>query len=165
VSSPRRVPRGRLLGIGVPHRGDGRDPRIVTSPRAPIILEPIMKVELQARKRVPRHAIGLLKQRRGVILSSEGQDKYFVAQANVPFFGMFGFSTVLRSATQGKGEFSMEFASTSRCPRKRPGRNWLRLTKKSALPRASDLRLIALSPWLRKGPPHEVGEGLFIWLK
>jgi elongation factor G len=83
----------------------------------PIILEPIMKVEVAAPEEFQGTVIGLLNQRRGVILTSETQDRYFVGTANVPFSEMFGFSTFLRSATQGKGEFSMEFAKYEPVPR------------------------------------------------
>lgn len=83
----------------------------------PIILEPIMKVEVTSPEEFQGTAMGLLNQRRGVITSSDTADKMFVAQANVPFSEMFGFSTVLRSATQGKGEFTMEFAKYEPVPR------------------------------------------------
>jgi elongation factor G len=74
-----------------------------------VILEPIMKVEVTAPEEFQGSVIGNLNQRRGMILNSETNDGYVVAQALVPFSEMFGYSTTLRSATQGKGEFSMEF--------------------------------------------------------
>ncbi len=83
----------------------------------PIILEPIMKVEVAAPEEFQGSVIGNLNQRRGVILNSETQDKYFTATANVPFSEMFGYSTALRSATQGKGEFTMEFAKYDPVPK------------------------------------------------
>jgi elongation factor G len=83
----------------------------------PVILEPIMKVEVQAPEEFQGAAIGLLNQRRGVITSSETNDGYVTAEALVPFSEMFGFSTVLRSATQGKGEFTMEFSKYEAVPK------------------------------------------------
>lgn len=83
----------------------------------PIILEPIMKVEVSAPEEFQGPVIGNLNQRRGVILNSETQDRYVTAQAFVPFSEMFGYSTALRSATQGKGEFTMEFSKYEAVPR------------------------------------------------
>jgi elongation factor G len=83
----------------------------------PVILEPIMKVEVSAPEEFQGSVIGQLNQRRGVILESQTVDRYFTAAANVPFSEMFGYSTDLRSATQGKGEFTMEFAKYESVPR------------------------------------------------
>jgi len=83
----------------------------------PIILEPIMKVEVAAPDEFQGSVTGGLNQRRGVILNSETNDGYVTAQALVPFSEMFGYSTALRSATQGKGEFSMEFAKYEPVPK------------------------------------------------
>ena len=83
----------------------------------PTILEPIMKVEVAAPEEFQGSIVGQLNQRRGVILESGTNDKYFTVSANVPFSEMFGYSTTLRSATQGKGEFSMEFAKYEPVPR------------------------------------------------
>jgi elongation factor G len=52
-----------------------------------------------------------------MILSTTEQDAYCKIEAEVPLADMFGYSTVLRSATQGKAEFSMEFAKYSPVPR------------------------------------------------
>jgi elongation factor G len=83
----------------------------------PTILEPIMKVEVQAPEEFQGSVIGQLNQRRGVILDTSTNEGYVVAVANVPFSEMFGYSTDLRSITQGKGEFSMEFAKYEPAPR------------------------------------------------
>jgi elongation factor G len=83
----------------------------------PIILEPVMKVEVAAPDEFQGSVTGGLNQRRGLILSSETNDGYVTVLANVPFSEMFGYSTVLRSATQGKGEFSMEFAKYEPVPK------------------------------------------------
>ncbi|NCN26236.1 elongation factor G [bacterium] len=83
----------------------------------PTILEPIMKVEVSAPEEFQGSVIGQLNQRRGMIMESGTEDKYFTGVAEVPFSEMFGYSTDLRSATQGKGEFSMEFARYAAVPR------------------------------------------------
>ena len=83
----------------------------------PIILEPIMKVEVAAPEEFQGMVTGGLNQRRGVILGTETNDGYYTAEALVPFSEMFGYSTALRSGTQGKGEFSMEFAKYEPVPK------------------------------------------------
>jgi elongation factor G len=83
----------------------------------PVILEPIMKVEVQAPEDFQGSVVGQLNQRRGTILSTENREGYVVAVAEVPLNSMFGYSTDLRSATQGKGEFTMEFARYSPVPK------------------------------------------------
>jgi elongation factor G len=83
----------------------------------PTILEPVMKVEVQAPEEFQGAVIGNLNQRRGVILDTATNEGYVIASAHVPFAEMFGYSTSLRSATQGKGEFTMEFAKYEPAPR------------------------------------------------
>jgi elongation factor G len=76
---------------------------------APVVLEPIMKLEVQAPEEFQGAVMGQVNQRRGIILNSQTLENYFVCEAEVPLTEMFGYSTDLRSATQGKGEFTMEF--------------------------------------------------------
>ncbi len=83
----------------------------------PTILEPMMKVEVQAPEDFQGSVVGQLNQRRGTIMSTENRDGYLIAVAEVPLNAMFGYSTDLRSATQGKGEFTMEFAKYHPVPR------------------------------------------------
>jgi len=83
----------------------------------PTILEPIMRVEVQFPEEFQGAVMGQLNQRRGTIISSEKQEGFVQAMAEVPLNDMFGYSTDLRSATQGKGEFSMEFAKYQPVPR------------------------------------------------
>ncbi len=82
-----------------------------------VCMEPIMKVEVRAPSEFQGAVIGQLNQRRGIIESTETADNYVTAVALVPLAAMFGYSTDLRSATQGKGEFTMEFARYSIMPR------------------------------------------------
>lgn len=75
----------------------------------PVILEPIMTVEVVAPSEFQSAVIGGLNQRRGTIIDSEVRDEEFVCIAEVALNDMFGYSSQLRGATQGKGEFTMEY--------------------------------------------------------
>jgi len=83
----------------------------------PQILEPIMKLEVQAPEEFQGAVMGQVNQRRGVIQGSSTMEGYVTIEALVPLVEMFGYSTDLRSATQGKGEFTMEFAEYQPVPR------------------------------------------------
>jgi len=83
----------------------------------PVVLEPIMKLEVTAPEEFQGSVMGQVNQRRGVIVNSGTQDGYCVIEAETPLAEMFGYSTDLRSATQGKGEFTMEFMKYSPAPR------------------------------------------------
>jgi elongation factor G len=82
----------------------------------PTILEPIMKVEIDVPPEFQGAVVGQVNQRRGVIQETLGGDTVTVV-AEVPLNAMFGYSTDLRSATQGKGTFTMEFAKYAVVPR------------------------------------------------
>ena len=82
----------------------------------PTILEPIMKVEIDAPSEFQGAVVGQVNQRRGVVLETVSGDSVTVV-AEVPLNNMFGYSTDLRSATQGKGNFTMEFAKYAPVPR------------------------------------------------
>ena len=79
----------------------------------PNILEPIMKVEVSVPHEFQGVGIALVNKRKGQLTGSETNDLTVVIEAEVPLAQMFGFSTDLRSATQGKGEYSMEYVKHS----------------------------------------------------
>jgi len=83
----------------------------------PVIHEPIMKVAVETPADFHGAVMGLLNQRRGMIIGSQDEGPMSVIEAQVPLAEMFGFSTVLRSATQGQAQFTMEFALYKRVPR------------------------------------------------
>ncbi|MEL3905610.1 MAG: elongation factor G [Treponema sp.] len=80
------------------------------------VLEPIMKVSIEGPQEFQGNIFGLINQRRGIILSSTEDDQFTRVDAEVPLSEMFGFSTILRSSTQGKAEYSMEFAKYGKAP-------------------------------------------------
>ena len=82
----------------------------------PTILEPIMKVEIDAPSEFQGSVVGQVNQRRGVIVDTIAGDSVNVV-CEVPLNAMFGYSTDLRSATQGKGTFTMEFARYAIMPK------------------------------------------------
>lgn len=82
----------------------------------PIVLEPIMKVSIEGPQEFQGNIFGLINQRRGIILASTEDDQFTRVDAEVPLSEMFGFSTILRSSTQGKAEYSMEFAKYGKAP-------------------------------------------------
>jgi len=82
----------------------------------PVILEPIMKVTVEGPSEFQGNIFGSLNQRRGIIVSSTEENNFCRIEAEVPLSEMFGYSTVLRSLTQGKAEFSMEFLKYGRVP-------------------------------------------------
>ncbi|WP_437877094.1 elongation factor G [Sorangium sp. So ce513] len=88
-----------------------------TYPKAgPQILEPLMKVAVEGPSEFQGGIVGILMQRRGIIIGSTEADGFCRVEAEVPLSEMFGFSTILRSATQGKAEFTMEFSRYAPLP-------------------------------------------------
>ncbi len=77
------------------------------------ILEPIMKVEVTAPEEYQGQVTGMLSKRSAIIMSSEGHEGWFTMVVEAPLNEMFGFSSELRSNTQGKGEYSMEYSRYS----------------------------------------------------
>ena len=82
----------------------------------PKILEPIMKVAVEGPSEFQGNVIATLNQRRGLIVSTSEDALFAHVEAEVPLSEMFGYSTVLRSQTQGKSEFTMEFAKYGPVP-------------------------------------------------
>jgi len=86
-------------------------------PRAkPQILEPIMKVVVEGPTEYQGNVFASINQRRGIILATTEDGNFSRVEAEVPLSEMFGYSTALRSMTQGKAEFSMEFLKYGRVP-------------------------------------------------
>ena len=83
---------------------------------SPVIKEPIMKVVIETPNEFQGSCMGLINQRRGIIQGSQEEGVMSVIESQVPLSEMFGFSTVLRSATQGKAQFTMEFSSYKQVP-------------------------------------------------
>lgn len=73
------------------------------------VLEPVMKVTVEAPSDFQGSVIGGLNKRKALILANEQRGEAFEVTAEVPLEDMFGYSTDLRSSTQGMGEFTMEF--------------------------------------------------------
>lgn len=82
----------------------------------PIILEPIMKVVVEGPNEFQGNIFGSINQRRGMIVASQEEGVNCSVEAEVPLSEMFGYSTTLRSSTQGKAEFTMEFAKFAKVP-------------------------------------------------
>ncbi len=82
----------------------------------PALLEPIMKVEAETPTEFQGSVSGDIASRRGLITGSEIKGNLVVLLAEVPLANMFGYSTDLRSMTQGRATFSMEFACYRRTP-------------------------------------------------
>jgi elongation factor G len=82
----------------------------------PVLLEPVMKVEIEVPTSFQGPVAGNLTSRRGIIMSSEVHGNTAVIEGEVPLAETFGYSTDLRSLTQGQGTFSMEFAKYRRVP-------------------------------------------------
>jgi elongation factor G len=82
----------------------------------PCILEPIMKVSVEGPSEFQGNIFASVNQRRGVIISSTEDGVFSRVEAEVPLSEMFGYSTNLRSMTQGKAEFTMEFEKYGKVP-------------------------------------------------
>jgi elongation factor G len=118
---------GKVLGIrvvltdGASHEVDSSDLAFRTCmsyalreamrKASPSILEPIMSVEVQVPTEFQGNVVGAINRRMGIIMQSDMTDDGSSATivAEVPLANMFGYSTELRSQTQGKGEFTMEY--------------------------------------------------------
>jgi elongation factor G len=82
----------------------------------PVLLEPIMKVEVVTPEENMGDVMGDLNSRRGMIQGMEDAPSGKIIRAEVPLASMFGYATDLRSATQGRASYSMEFAKYNEVP-------------------------------------------------
>jgi len=82
----------------------------------PQVLEPIMKVSVEGPSEFAGNVFAGINQRRGIIVSSVEDGAFARVDAEVPLSEMFGYSMQLRSLTQGKAEFTMEFLKYGRVP-------------------------------------------------
>jgi elongation factor G len=115
-----------VLTDGSFHAVDSSDMAFQTASRAafretykktkPQILEPVMKVSVEGPTEFQGAIYKTLMQRRGVVLGSTEDAGFARVDAEVPLAEMFGYSTDLRSATEGKAEFTMEFARYAPAP-------------------------------------------------
>jgi elongation factor G len=83
----------------------------------PVIQEPIMKVVVETPTEFQGAVMGSLNQRRGMIMGTQDEGPMCSIEAQIPLAEMFGYSTVLRSATQGKAQFTMEFFTYKQVPK------------------------------------------------
>jgi len=84
---------------------------------SPVLLEPVMKVEVEVPDDFIGNVIGDLNSRRGQIEGQEGEQGITKVTSKVPLAEMFGYATDIRSKTQGRGVFSMEFSHYEEVPR------------------------------------------------
>ncbi|MFO0573554.1 MAG: elongation factor G [Polyangia bacterium] len=131
------LPKGMLIGFpvvnvrvaltdGASHAVDSSDIafqeaargawREVYAKAKPQILEPIMKVALEGPAEHQGNMLSTLMARRGIIIGTTESDGMCAVEAEVPLAEMFGYATTLRSATQGKAEFTMEFSRYTAVP-------------------------------------------------
>ena len=82
----------------------------------PILLEPVMKVEIETPEDYMGDVIGDLNRRRGMVEGMDDLPTGKIIRAQVPLAEMFGYATDLRSQTQGRASYSMEFLKYSEAP-------------------------------------------------
>ncbi len=82
----------------------------------PVVLEPVMKLEVESPTEFQGAILKTVMQRRGTVVGTTEEDGFCRLEAEVPLSEMFGYATDLRSCTQGKAEFTMEFARYVRVP-------------------------------------------------
>jgi elongation factor G len=88
-----------------------------TLPRTrPVLLEPVMKIEIECPSQFQGSVVGDLTARRGMVMGSEVRGPDARIEGEVPLAETFGYSTDLRSMTQGQGTFTLEFARYKRLP-------------------------------------------------
>jgi elongation factor G len=82
----------------------------------PVVLEPVMKLEVESPSEFQGAVLKTVMQRRGTVVGTTEEDGFCRLESEVPLSEMFGYATDLRSCTQGKAEFTMEFARYVRVP-------------------------------------------------
>jgi elongation factor G len=82
----------------------------------PVVLEPVMKLEVESPTEFQGAILKTVMQRRGTVMGTTEEDGFCRLESEVPLAEMFGYATDLRSCTQGKAEFTMEFARYVRVP-------------------------------------------------
>jgi len=82
----------------------------------PVVLEPVMKLEVESPNEFQGAVLKTVMQRRGTVMGTTEEDGFCRLEGEVPLAEMFGYATDLRSCTQGKAEFTMEFARYVRVP-------------------------------------------------
>jgi len=97
----------------------------------PVLLEPIMRVAVECPSEFQGNVMSSINQRRGLIMSSAEDGVFTTVEAEVPLAEMFGYATTLRSMSQGKAEFTMEFSRYSKVPESVEKELKLRYDKKS----------------------------------
>jgi elongation factor G len=83
----------------------------------PVLLEPVMKIEIECPGQFQGSVVGNLTSRRGIVSATDVRGSLARIEGEVPLAETFGYSTDLRSMTQGQGTFTMEFARYKRLPR------------------------------------------------
>ena len=82
----------------------------IASEAGPVLMQPVMKIQVSAPSEYIGDVISSITQRGGIVLSMESRTAADLVTAEAPLEKMFGYTTVLRSSTQGRGSFSMEFS-------------------------------------------------------
>ncbi len=83
---------------------------------SPVLLEPVMKIEIECPTGFQGTVVGDLTSRRGIVMGAEVNGPETRIEGEVPLAETFGYSTTLRSMTQGQGTFTLEFARYNRLP-------------------------------------------------
>ena len=112
----RLVSRRRLERNGVQDCRLHRLQRWVSAQAKPVLLEPIMKVEVVTPEDYYGDIVGDLNRRRGQIIGMEDSPSGKVVTAEVPLAEMFQYSTSMRSMSQGRANYTMEFAKYMEVP-------------------------------------------------
>jgi elongation factor G len=115
-----------VLNDGAAHSVDSSDNAFQAAARGafrtvypqakPIVLEPLMKLGVEGPTEFQGAIIKTIMQRRGVIIGTTELEGFTQVEAEVPMAEMFGYATDLRSNTQGKAEFTLEFSKYAPAP-------------------------------------------------